>query len=106
MMRGETYTGAVEVLVSEPAKVFVATRGGKVYVRAHRHQCCSGALTMLDIATKAPKDRGNYVDAHADGVDVRYDGGFSGQPHQLVIELRGILRPHLVAYWDGCAYKM
>ena len=105
-MRGETYTGAVEVLVSEPAKEFVATRGGKVYVRAHRHQCCSGALTMLDIATKAPKDRGNYVDAHADGVDVRYDGGFSGQPHQLVIELRGILRPHLVAYWDGCAYKM
>ncbi len=106
MKRGETYTDAVEVLVSEPAKEFVATRGGKVYVRAHRHQCCSGALTMLDIATKTPKDRDNYVDTHSDGVEVQYYGGLSGQPHQLVIELRGILRPHLVAYWDGCAYKM
>ena len=39
-------------------------------------------------------------------VGVRFSGGDSGLPHHLVIELRGLLRRHPVAYWDGCAFKL
>jgi hypothetical protein len=96
----------VEVLVSGPAKEYVIARGGAVYVRAHSHRCCSGTLTLLDIWTKPPKDVTGFVAAASDDIEVKFSAGFSGQPHQLVIELRGMWRQHLVAYWDGCAYKI
>ncbi len=96
----------MEVLVSEPAKEYVIARGGAVYVRARTLRCCSGSLTLLDISTKHPKDVTGFVAAASDDIEVKFSGGFSGQPHQLAIELRGVLRQHLVAYWDGCAYKI
>lgn len=96
----------MEVLVSDPAKEYVNAHGGTVFVRAHPHRCCSGSLTLLDIWTKPPKDVTGFVAAASDDIEVKFSGGFSGQPHQLVIELRGVLRQHLVAYWDGCVFKI
>jgi hypothetical protein len=95
----------VDVVVSNPARQFVLDHGGTVYVRANTHTCCSGNLTLLDVHTSAPKNAQEYVSAHSQDIDVRFAGGVSGHPHELTIELRGVLRRHLVAFWDGCAFK-
>jgi hypothetical protein len=100
-----TYTDHMDVVVSDTAKEFVRARGGTVYVKAHAHTCCSGTMTLLDVNTKPPKDASSYVTTDSPDVDVKYRGGPGNQPHQLMIEVRGVLRQHLVAYWDGCAFK-
>lgn len=96
----------MEVIVSDSAKEYVNAHGGAVFVRAHTHHCCSGSLTMLDIWTKPPKDVDNFVAAPSDDIDVKFASGFSGQPDQLQIELRGVFRQRLVAFWDGCCFKI
>jgi hypothetical protein len=96
----------MDVIVSEEAKQYVSERGGVVYVRAHPHTCCSGTLTLLDVWTKKPTKVVDFVPTTVDGIEVQFSGGFSGQPHELSIEMRGLVRQKLVAYWDGCAFKV
>jgi hypothetical protein len=95
----------VDVIISDPAKEYVRERGGTVYVSAHAHTCCSGSMTLLDVKTTPPKDASNFVSAEAPDIDVMFRDGNGGRPQKLAIEMRGMLRPHLVAYWDGCAFK-
>jgi hypothetical protein len=96
----------MEVVLSDSAAVFVAARGGVVFVRADQSHCCSGPLTTLKVGTAPPLNSADYVASDVKGIEVKYSGGPSGQPDQLVIELRGKHRPRLAAYWDGCAYKL
>lgn len=96
----------MEVIVSDPATECVNAHDGAVYVRAHTHRCCSGSLTMLDVWTKPPKGIHKFVSAPSEGIDVKFAAGFSGQPDQLLIELRGVFRQRLVAFWDGCCFKI
>lgn len=96
----------MDVVVSEGAREFVRRRGGAVYVSAHSHRCCTGPLTLLDASTDAAggSDLADEV-VTVGGIDVSWLGG-KDRPAHLSIELRGRLRPHLVASWDGCAYRM
>ena len=97
----------MDVVISGPAKEYVAARGGQVFVRSHHYRCCSaGSTTMLDATTVAPDDLRGYETFACDGVSVSYAGDASGAPRELSIELRGRRRPRLEAYWDGCAFKI
>lgn len=97
----------MEVQISDPARRYVVSRGGKVYVRTHSYRCCSaGSLTLLDAETTPPPDELNFDHVDCGDVNVAYFGGKNGRPEQLLIEMRGRFRPRLVAYWDGCAFKV
>ena len=96
---------SVDVVVSAEAKDYVSARGGTAYVRAHRHRCCSGPLTVLDISTDAPSDAPAFTPLGAGELSVRYDGDPDTGPRVLTIELRGVVRRRLRAYWDGCAFR-
>jgi len=96
----------VEVLASEAAQEYIRAHGGTVFVRAHPHRCCTGSLTLLDITTAPPKDLVAFKSVKADQIEVKFCGRSSGQPNQLVIELRGLIKHHPIAYWDGCAFKL
>jgi hypothetical protein len=96
----------MEVVVSPAAREYVKAHGGRVFVRAHPHRCCAGSLTLLDTTTKPPADVADFEPVAVDTLDVRFCGGGAGEPHQLVIELRGLLKHRPVAYWDGCAFKL
>jgi hypothetical protein len=95
----------VEVLVSEAAQEYVKAHGGTLFVRAHPHRCCSGSLTLLDATTTQPEDHADFRSFDAAGIHVRFCSGSSGCPDTLTIELRGLRKRHLVASWDGCAFK-
>jgi hypothetical protein len=95
----------MEVLVSEAAKEYVVAHGGVVFVRVHHNKCCSGSLTLLDVATTPPKDLVDFVTVEAGDIEVRFLDGAGGGPNELEIGLCGLFRPHLAAYWDGCAFR-
>lgn len=95
----------VDVVLSDEARTYVAEHGGVVHVRPHAHRCCTGQLTLLDTSTEAPDGDGTAVAFAAGDLSVRYHGKPEAGPGLLSIELRGRLRRHLVAFWDGCAYK-
>jgi hypothetical protein len=96
----------MDVVISDSARDFLAEHGHVAYIRAHSHRCCSaGSLTLLKVETNAPSDAEHFSAFHVNDVDVRYLVGPLGAPSQLIIETRGRLRPHLVAFWDGCAFK-
>lgn len=92
------------MVISDSARTYIAGHGGAAYVRAAQRNCCGGALVILDVTTTAPPDLDAFAPHHAGNVDVYYSGHPRGVPAQLVVELRGRLRPHLAAYKDGCAF--
>jgi hypothetical protein len=96
----------MDVELSDTARDFVRARGGKVFVRAHSHRCCSGAMTLLDVWTEAPKGFSTFSSVHSGDAEVEFSGGPASQPHLLSIDVRGRRRPRLVAYWDGCLFKI
>jgi hypothetical protein len=96
----------VDIRITENAKAYISAHGGTVFVRSHPHHCCTGTLTLLDVTTAAPRDLAGFQAFDAGGVGVQFCGGSSGHPGELAIELRGLIRRHPVAYWDGCAFKM
>jgi hypothetical protein len=97
----------MNVVVSDSARDFLAAHGGVAYVRAHSHRCCSaGSLTLLDIDTRAPEDAHRFVAMDTREVDVRFFMGVQGAPEELIIDTRGHLRRRLVAFWDGCVFKV
>jgi hypothetical protein len=96
----------VQVVASEPAKEYVRSHGGTAYVRARRDRCCTGVLTTLRVTTAPEPGVTDYVPVEAGDIEVMFQGGVSGEPQELVIDIRGLLRQRLAAYWDGCAYKL
>ena len=77
-------------------------------MRPTQRKCCGGALTVLSATTVSPADAELYepVGDPCLGVWYRRPGGTGPEPDELLIELRGRLRPRLNAYWDGCAFKI
>jgi len=96
----------MNVSVTSDAKEFVKMHGGIAYVRSHEHRCCSGPLTVLDTTIKPPSESEDFVPIEIDDIIVSYLGDPVAQPHKLTIELRGIVRHRLVAYWDECLYRL
>jgi hypothetical protein len=96
----------VEVVATEDARRYLAARGGVAYVRTSRHGCCTNSMTLLETAVKPPRNAHDYLPVGSDELDVRFLGSPSAGPSTILIELRGIVRHHLVAFWDGCAFKI
>jgi hypothetical protein len=99
------YGHQVDVVISEPAQDYIGRRGGTVFVRPHAHRCCTGSLTTLVTSVSPPADASDYQSFPVHDLDVRFLVGSAGAPTKLSIALRGVLHPHPVAFWDGCAYK-
>jgi hypothetical protein len=92
--------------VSDQAREFVATRGGTLFLRVRHNRCCSGGLTFLDASTSADRDVDQYETLRDANPAVRLFHLGSVLPDKVSVEVRGKLRPHLVAYWDGCAFRL
>lgn len=95
----------MDFTVTDDAKEFILDHGGVVFVSPHAHRCCHGSITLLDTTITPGDDRDSYIPVGGDGIDVRFRGGPVQQPDHLIIELRGVVRRHLVSSWDGCAYR-
>jgi hypothetical protein len=75
-------------------------------LRVRHNRCCSGGLTFLDASTSADRDAERYEKLSDADPDVRLFHLGSVLPSTVSVDVRGKRRPHLVAYWDGCAYRL
>lgn len=81
-------------------------RGGTLFLKVRHDRCClGGGLTFMDASTTA-RSVGDYEKVNDAAFDVRLLHSSSVLPSKVSVEIRGKLRPHLVAYWDGCAYRL
>ena len=94
------------IIISSDAREYVASHGGAIYLQVRQSRCCSGAITFLDASTTARNDAGKYVVLDTDLVNVRLLDLGVGLPDEVSVELRGRIRPRLIAYWNGCAYRL
>jgi hypothetical protein len=95
-----------EIELSDQAREFIAARGGTLYLRVRHNRCCSGGLTFLDATTSAHRDDERYQRLNGEHPDVRLLHLGSVLPAKVNVEVRGKVRKHLVAFWDGCAYRL
>jgi hypothetical protein len=95
----------VRVIASPQVVSKIREQGGRLYVRADRHRCCGGGFTLLD-ATTQPPPAGDFERVDAEGFALLLDRSLGNKPAELHIELRGLIRPRIQAYWNGCAYVL
>lgn len=96
----------MRVVTTPEARAFVQRRGGKLFVWPDRHRCCRVSLTFLQTSTDPPPEAFDYVRIDAEGFSVFTDPAIRRLPEELELQLRGRRRPHVEAYWDGCAYAI
>jgi len=89
------------VNTSPDAEQLIEERGGALYVWAKRSRCCRGGITLLETASEEP-DR-PFRQVSAGRVDIFLDAMLP-PPDQLDVEVHGIRRKRICAYWNGCAY--
>jgi len=99
-------SASTTIVLGEGVEAFVAPRGGVVNLSRRSSRCCSGTLVFLDadISTSdpAPALRSWSVGA----IEVRLVTPMVKLPSEIAIEMRGRRRPKLVAFQDGCAYRL
>lgn len=96
----------MNIELSDQAREYVAARGGTLFLRVRHNRCCSGGLTYLDASTSTDRDVDQYEVLKEANPEVRLFHLTSVLPATVNVEVRGRVRPHLVAYWDGCAYRI
>ena len=91
----------MRVKASSEAMELVQARGGKLYVRAKRARCCHGSLTFLETSNE-PGER-SFRRIAATGIELYLAEGLR-EPDELELDVGGLRRQHVHAYWNGCAY--
>ena len=91
----------MRVKASPEAVRLVQECGGKLYVWAKSTRCCSGSLTLLETSSD-PGER-PFRRVPADGIELYFDERLR-EPEELELDVGGLRRKHVHAYWDGCAY--
>jgi len=95
-----------EVTVGAGVREFVAARGGRLYVWAVVHRCCTGGLALLETDVAPPARRPFAGTAlPVDGFELSFDAGRRTAPRTLVLELARRGR-RVNAYWNGCAFAI
>lgn len=91
----------MRVRASPEAVQLVQDRGGKLYVWAKKTHCCGGSVISLETSSEAGERPFRRVPA--DGIELYLDERLR-EPSELELDVGGLRRKHVHAYWDGCAF--
>jgi hypothetical protein len=91
----------MRVRASAEAVQLVQDRGGKLYVWPRKTRCCGGSVIFLETSSEAGERPFRRVPA--DGIELYLDERMR-EPDELELDVGGLRRKHVHAYWDGCAY--
>jgi hypothetical protein len=89
------------VKASPEAIQLVQERGGKLYVWAKKTRCCGGSMIFLETSNQAGER--SFRRIRFEGMELYLDARLS-DPDELELDVGGLRRKHVHAYWDGCAY--
>ena len=91
------------VTLPDAAKDFVRGGGGSLYIWPSRHRCCSGTLTLLEAGSTAPAAKRIWTRVDQADIQVFLDSSIP-EAQEIDVLLRRWPRPHLTAFWNGCAW--
>lgn len=91
----------MRVIASPEAVRLVQDRGGKLYVWAKKTHCCGGSVTFLETSSRAGER--SFRRVPVDGIELYLDERMR-EPNELELDVGGLRRKHVHAYWDGCAF--
>jgi len=96
----------MRVEVSPEAALLLRELGGRLWVWAARpRMCCWGTPAYMQAATERPQGLSGFrlvLQTGQDGVEVWFRAPAGRVPDVLEVGLRGMRRPRVEAYWDGC----
>ena len=93
----------MKVLASPEARAYIRERGGLLFVWVVRGGALRGALRLLRVSTEPPPDALDWQRVETKGFLVFLPPGLP-TPHELHVEVRGVLRRRVAAFWNGCAF--
>ena len=93
------------VLAREEVADLIRARGGRLYVWTDTHHCCSGSTTLLRTGP-APADGRQFDRFASEGFELWFDPGSLAPPDELHLDVKGLRRKRVEAYWNGCAFAI
>ena len=97
---------SVSVTASASAAEHIRTRGGRLYVWARSKACCGGTR-FIEASTQPPADAGTFLPVPIEAFQLFIrPTGLHGLPEELHIDLGGLRRRRVRAYWNDCAYLL
>ena len=94
----------MKVVASPSATEFVLAHGGRLYVWASSSVCCGGTR-FIEASSEPPADADRFL--RVPGGDFQLfvrAAGPHGLPDELHVDVGGIRRRRVQAFWNGCAY--
>ena len=95
------YRSTIEVSVSPKAAALIAERGGRLFVWSRTSRCCRGPVCTLETST-GPDHRRSFRRIEADGIELYVD--LRSLPATLEVDVGGLTRRSVRAYWNGLAW--
>jgi hypothetical protein len=102
-MRFLPIANGMRVLASPEARSFIRERGGLVFVWVKSHGPIRGALQLLRTSTEPPADALEWQRVESKGFLLFLPPGLR-LPRELHLEIRGLLKRRVEAFWNGCAF--
>jgi hypothetical protein len=97
---------AVRVKTSASAAEHIRARGGRLYVWASANACCGGTR-FIEASTEPPADADTFFPIPVAGFQLFLrPTGLHGFPEELRVDLGGLRRRRVRAYWNDCAYLL
>ena len=94
----------MNVVLSDPDVVaLIRERGGRLYVWTTPQRCCGGGAIYLETGTEPVRGR-VFHRAEAEGFELYVDFGRRRAPAEIVLEVRGLRKRRVEAYWEGCVF--
>ena len=84
----------------------VRASGGRLFVWADPHRCCTGAVTYLKTASEPAPGGRCFEPVPAEGFELFVDTGPFAPPEALHFEVKGRREKRVEAYWNGCAFVL
>ena len=95
----------MKVLAPAAVADLVRERGGRLYVWTDLRRCCSGGITYLRTGS-GPETGRTFRPVETEGFELFFDPGRLDPPTELHLDVKGLRRKRVEAYWDGCVFAM
>jgi len=94
----------MKIRATDGVRELVREQGGRLYVWASVHGCCTGKLTLLETrAERPPGAQRRFREIDAGGYALMLDLSARPVPAELVLTLRG-RRKKIAAFWNDQAW--
>jgi hypothetical protein len=94
----------MKLVASPAATVFVLAHGGRLWVWASSTVCC-GETRFIEASTSVPADADRFLPLLGGDFELfMRAAGPDGLPDELHVDVGGIRRRRVRAFWNGCAY--